>query len=166
MGSARGRADLNPLRTPIVGLGLLVVAACRASAMSLLELPLMVADECNGEAPPFGDVLADVCGTRRFKRPPAPCSIHFGQTKYFSRSAGATSSRFELRSVPAPFTGIPQIANLVTQRHSPFSSNGIMSTNYLPKFCRYMMKSNQSVNQSVQWVSPSLGRSIRRPVSQ
>ena len=41
----------------------MAVAARRAYVMSLLGLPLMAADECDGDVPPLGDVLADVRGT-------------------------------------------------------------------------------------------------------
>ena len=39
--------------------GMLAVAAQRALAWSLLELPLVGADECDGTEPPLADVLAD-----------------------------------------------------------------------------------------------------------
>ena len=38
---------------------MLAVAAQRALAHSLLELPLAGADECDGAEPPSGDLLAD-----------------------------------------------------------------------------------------------------------
>ena len=38
---------------------MLAVAAQRALAHSLLELPLAGADECDGAEPRFGDLLAD-----------------------------------------------------------------------------------------------------------
>ena len=39
--------------------GMLAVAAQRAFAMSLLELPPATADECDGAEPPLAEVLAD-----------------------------------------------------------------------------------------------------------
>ena len=38
---------------------MLAVAAQRAFAMSLLELPLAMADECDGAEPPLAEALAD-----------------------------------------------------------------------------------------------------------
>jgi len=50
------------------------VAAQRALAYSLLELPLAGADECDGTEPPLGDLLADARGAEAVpaSRPPAP----------------------------------------------------------------------------------------------
>ena len=39
--------------------GMLAVAAQRACALSLLELPLDAADDCDGTEPPLAEVLAD-----------------------------------------------------------------------------------------------------------
>ena len=54
---------------------MLAVAAQRALAYSLLELPLAAADECDGTEPPLGDLLADACDTEPVpaSRLPAPC---------------------------------------------------------------------------------------------
>ena len=54
---------------------MLVVAAQRALAYSLLELPLAAADECDGTEPPLGDLLADARDTEPVpaSRLPAPC---------------------------------------------------------------------------------------------
>ena len=48
---------------------MLAVAAQRALAYSLLELPLAAADECDGTEPPLGDLLADARDTE-----PVPAS--------------------------------------------------------------------------------------------
>ncbi|OLQ06334.1 hypothetical protein AK812_SmicGene10351 [Symbiodinium microadriaticum] len=55
--------------------GMLAVAAQRALAYSLLELPLAAADECDGTEPPLGDLLADARDTEPVpaSRLPAPC---------------------------------------------------------------------------------------------
>ena len=55
--------------------GMLAVAAQRALACSLLELPLAAADECDGTEPPLGDLLADARDTEpvHASRSPAPC---------------------------------------------------------------------------------------------
>ena len=45
--------------------GMLAVAAQRALAHSLLELPLAGADECDGAEPPLGDLLADARDARQ-----------------------------------------------------------------------------------------------------
>ena len=56
---------------------MLAVAAQRALAYSLLELPLAAADECDGTEPepPLGDLLADARDTEPVpaSRLPAPC---------------------------------------------------------------------------------------------
>ena len=54
--------------------GLIAVAAQRALACSLLELPIAGADECDGDEPPLGDLLADARGTESVlpSRLPAP----------------------------------------------------------------------------------------------
>ena len=43
---------------------MLAVAAQRAFAMSLLELPLAMADECDGAEPPLAELLADARATQ------------------------------------------------------------------------------------------------------
>ena len=55
--------------------GMVAVAAQRALAYSLLELPLAAADECDGTEPPLGDLLADARDTEPVpaSRLPAPC---------------------------------------------------------------------------------------------
>ncbi|OLQ06448.1 hypothetical protein AK812_SmicGene10260 [Symbiodinium microadriaticum] len=68
---ARARARESPARLrPAVQraslhrwTGMLAVAAQRALAYSLLELPLAAADECDGTEPPLGDLLADARDT-------------------------------------------------------------------------------------------------------
>lgn len=80
---ARARARESPARLrPAVQraslhrwTGMLAVAAQRALAYSLLELPLAAADECDGTEPPLGDLLADARDTEPVpaSRLPAPC---------------------------------------------------------------------------------------------
>ncbi|CAE7367317.1 unnamed protein product [Symbiodinium sp. KB8] len=54
---------------------MLAVAAQRALACSLLELPLAAADECDGTEPPLGDLLADARDTE-----PVHASRTFGHS--------------------------------------------------------------------------------------
>ena len=60
-GSARAGADRVPGKAAADHrwAGMLAVAAQRALAWSILELPLDMADECDGTEPPLADVLAD-----------------------------------------------------------------------------------------------------------
>ena len=75
---ARARARESPARLrPAVQraslhrwTGMLAVAAQRALAYSLLELPLAAADECDDMEPPLGDLLAEPVPASRL---PAPC---------------------------------------------------------------------------------------------
>ena len=79
---AKARARESPARLrPAVQraslhrwMGMLAVAAQRALAYSLLELPLAGADECDGTEPPLGDLLADARGAEAVpaSRLPAP----------------------------------------------------------------------------------------------
>ena len=77
-----GRAPLRTgphgsayLRGCIRWTGMLAVAAQRAVAYSLLELPLAAADECDGTQPPLGDLFVDARDTEPVpaSRLPAPC---------------------------------------------------------------------------------------------
>ncbi|OLP73255.1 hypothetical protein AK812_SmicGene47575 [Symbiodinium microadriaticum] len=71
-----GRAPLRTgphgsayLRGCIRWTGMLAVAAQRAVAYSLLELPLAAADECDGTQPPLGDLFVDARDTEPVPAP-------------------------------------------------------------------------------------------------
>ena len=70
--------------------GMLAVAAQRALAHSLLELPLAGADECDGAEPPLGDLQ----GRRGRARQPPPrrvtCALLEGGVLASSRVLGVT----------------------------------------------------------------------------
>ena len=70
--------------------GMLSVAAQRALAHYLLELPLAGADECDGAEPPLGDLLADARDARQPPPRRVTCALLEGGVLASSRDLRVT----------------------------------------------------------------------------